>query len=59
MWRGTPLEVVGENHSPALIYMRQWDIVVLARHLVLLVLPALGIRIGYMCVCGLTGTWCV
>ena len=26
VWRGTPLEVVGDNHSPASIYVRQWDI---------------------------------
>ena len=58
VWLGTSLEVVGDNHSPAPIYVRQWDIVVLDRHLVLLVLAALGICVGYMCVwwC-LTGTW--
>ena len=51
-------EVDGDNHSPAPIYMRQWDIVVLDRHLVLLVLAALVVCVGYMCVwwC-LTGTW--
>ena len=38
--------------TPALIYVRQWDIVVLDRHLVLLVLAALGICVGYICVCG-------
>ena len=38
--------------TPAPIYVRQWDIVVLDRHLVLLVLAALGICVGYMCVCG-------
>ena len=27
VWCGTPLEVVGDNHSPAPIYVRQWDIV--------------------------------
>ena len=43
-------EVVGDNHSPALIYVRQWDIVVLDRHLVLLVLAVLVVCIGYMCV---------
>ena len=54
VWHGTPLEVVGDNHSPAPIYVRQWDIVVLDRHLVLLVLAALGICVGYMlCV------WCL
>ena len=42
MWRGMPVEVVGDNHSPDPIYVRQWDIVVLDRHLVLCV--------GYMCV---------
>ena len=52
MWHGTPLEVVGDNHSPAPIYVRQWDIVVLDRLLVLLVLAVLGICVGYMCVCG-------
>ena len=51
VWRETPLEVVGDNHSPAPIYVQQWDIVVLDRHLVLLVLAALGICVGYMCVC--------
>ena len=59
LWRETPLEVVSDNHSPAPIYVRQWDIVVLNSHLVLLVLAALVICVGYMCVfwC-LTGTWC-
>ena len=64
MWRGTALEVVGDNHSPAPINVWQWDIVVLDRHLVLLVFAVLGIRlaicvyrhmvvcVGYMCVCG-------
>ena len=41
VWRGTPLEVVGDNHSPAPICVRQWDIVVLDWHLVLSVLAAL------------------
>ena len=59
VWRGTPLEVVGDNHSPAPIYVRQWDIVVLDRYLVLLVLAVLVIFLGYMCVLWcLTGTWC-
>ena len=50
MWRGTPLEVVGDNHSPALIYVRQWDIVVFV--------AALVICVGYMCVLWcLTGSW--
>ena len=40
MWHGMPLEVVSDNHSPAPIYVRQWDIVVLDRHLVCLVLAA-------------------
>ena len=44
-------EVDGDNHSPAPIYMRQWNIVVLDRHLVLLVLAALDICVGYMFVC--------
>ena len=35
VWQGTPLEVVGNNHSPAPINVWQWDIVVLDRHLVL------------------------
>ena len=35
VWCGTPLEVVGDNDSPAPIYVQQWDIVVLDRHLVL------------------------
>ena len=52
VWRGTPLEVVGDNHSPAPIYVWQWNIVVLDRHLVLLVLAALVICVGCMCVCG-------
>ena len=42
MWHGMPLEVVGDNHFPALIYVWQWGIVLLDRHLVLLVLAALG-----------------
>ena len=25
MWRGTPLEAVGDNHSPDAMYVRQWD----------------------------------
>ena len=52
------VEVVGDNYFAAPIYVRQWDIVMLDRHLVLLVLAALGICVGYMCVwwC-LTGTW--
>ena len=25
VWRGTPLEAVGDNHSPDLMYVRQWD----------------------------------
>ena len=25
MWRGMPLEAVGDNHSPYLMYVRQWD----------------------------------
>ena len=59
MWHGTPLEVVGDNHSPAPIYVRQWDIVVFDRHLVLLVLAALVICVSYMCVLWfLTGTCC-
>ena len=45
-------DFVGDNHSPAPIYERQWDIVVLDRHLVLLVLAALVIWVGSMCVCG-------
>ena len=46
-------------HSPALIYVWQWDIVVLDRHLVLLVLAALVICVGYICLLWcLTGTWC-
>ena len=43
VWRGTPLEVVGDNHSPAPIYVQQWDIVVLDRHLV--------VCVSYMFVC--------
>ena len=39
-------EVVGDNHSPALIYVRPWDIVALDKHLVLLVLAGLGICFG-------------
>ena len=36
VWRETPLEVVGDNHSLLRsTYVRQWDIVVLDRHLVL------------------------
>ena len=35
VWHGMPLEVVRNNHSPAPIYVRQWDIVVLDRNLVL------------------------
>ena len=42
VWRGMPLEAVGDNHSPAPIYVRQWDIVVLDRHLF--------VCVGYMCV---------
>ena len=41
VWHGTPLEVVSDNHSHAPIYVMQWDIVVLDRHVVLLVLAAL------------------
>ena len=53
-----PLEVVGDNHSPAPIYVWQWNIAVLDRHLELLVLAALVICVGYMCVLWcLTGTW--
>ena len=51
MWRGTPLEVEGDNHFHAPIYVRQWDIVVLDRHLMLLVLAELVICFGYICVC--------
>ena len=29
VWRGMLLEVVGDNHSPALIYVWQWGIMVL------------------------------
>ena len=54
VWRGIPLEVVGDNHSPAPIYVWQWNIVVLDRHLVLGVLAALGICVGYICV-----WWCL
>ena len=58
VWHGTLLEVVGDNHSPAPIYVRQWNIVVLDRHLVLLVIAALGICVGYICVWWwLTDTW--
>ena len=32
VWRGTPLESVGDNHSPDPMYVRQWD----HAHLVLL-----------------------
>ena len=49
VWRGMLLEIVGDNHSPAPIYVQQWDIVVLDRHLVLLVLAVLVICVGYMC----------
>ena len=68
MWRGMPLEVVSDNDSPAPIYVRQWDIVVLTGtwccecllHLayvlaicVCVVLHRhLVVCVGYMCVCG-------
>ena len=52
VWCGTPLDVVGDNHFPAPICVQQWDIVVLDRHVVLLVLAGLGTCGGYMCVCG-------
>ena len=45
-------QVLGDNDSLAPIYVQQWDVVVLDRHLVLLVLAALGICVGYMCGCG-------
>ena len=32
VWRGTPLESVGDNHSPDPMYVPQWD----HAHLVLL-----------------------
>ena len=58
MWRETPLEVVCNNHSPAPIYggyqPRTVCIVVLVMHLVLSVLAALGICVGYM-YCGVLG----
>ena len=25
VWHGTPLEAVGDNHSPDPMYVRQWD----------------------------------
>ena len=25
MWHGTPLEAVGDNHSPDPMHVRQWD----------------------------------
>ena len=51
VWRRMPLEVVGDNHSPAPICVRQWDTVVLDRHLVLLVLAALVIMCWlYVCI---------
>ena len=43
-------EVVGDNHSPALICVWQWDIVMFDRHLVLLELAALVMCVDSMCV---------
>ena len=52
----TPLEVVSDNHSPRSGLCGQWGIVVRDRHLVLLVLAALVMCVGYMCVWCLKGT---
>ena len=57
---GTPLEVVCNNHSPAPIYGGyQPRTGVFVAHVVLSVLAALGICVGYMCVLWcLELTWC-
>ena len=42
-----PLDVVGDNRFPAPICVRQWDIVVLGRHLELLVLAVLWLYVKW------------